>query len=93
VREQAERTLQQAEAARIQAIRASELPGLRDSEARAAAGLQRLTNAREMLDREEARAKERVTELDRRLTQFAADIEREQRQLSDADVALARLES
>ena len=93
VREQAERTLQQAEAARIQAIRASELPGLRDSEARAAAGLQRLTNAREMLDREEARARERVTELDRRLTQFAADIEREQRQLSDADVALARLES
>ena len=93
VREQAERTLQQAEAARIQAIRASELPGLRESEARAAAGLQRLTNAREMLDREEARAKERVTELDRRLTQFAADIEREQRQLSDADVALARLES
>jgi chromosome segregation protein len=93
VREQAERIQQQAEAARIQAIRASELPGLRDSEARAAAGLQRLTNAREMLDREEARAKERVVELDRRLTQFAADIEREQRQLSDADVALERLES
>ena len=93
VREQAERVQQQAEAARIQAIRASELPGLRENEARAAAGLQRLTSAREMLDREEARAKERVTELDRRLTQFAADIEREQRQLSDADVALARLES
>ena len=93
VREQAERVQQQAEAARIQAIRASELPGLRDSEARAAAGLQRLTNAREMLDREEARAKERVVELDRRLTQFAADITREQRQLSDADVALERLES
>ncbi|MES2750466.1 MAG: AAA family ATPase, partial [Pseudomonadota bacterium] len=93
VREQAERTREQAEAARIQAIRASELPGLRESEARAAAGLQRLTSAREMLDREETRAKERVSELDRRLTQFAADIEREQRQLSDADVALARLES
>lgn len=93
VREHAERVQHQAESARIQAIRASELPGLRENEARAAAGLQRLTNAREMLDREEARAKERVTELDRRLTQFAADIEREQRQLSDADVALARLES
>ncbi|MCF2525537.1 chromosome segregation protein SMC [Bradyrhizobium sp. G127] len=93
VREQAERVQQQAEAARIQAIRASELPGLREAEARAAAGLQRLTNAREMLDREEARARDRVTELDRRLTQFAADIEREQRQLSDANVALARLES
>ena len=93
IREQAERTREQAESARIQAIRASELPGLRENEARAAAGLQRLTNTREMLDREEARAKDRVTELDRRLTQFAADIEREQRQLSDADVALARLES
>jgi chromosome segregation protein len=93
VREQAERTREQAEAARLQAVRASELPALRDNEARAAAGLQRLTNARELLDREEERAKERVNELDRRLTQFAADIEREQRQLSDADVALGRLDS
>src|SRR6187431_1547397 len=78
VREMAERTREQAEAARIQAIRASELPALREGEARAAAGLQRLTNAREQLDREEERAKERVAELDRRLLQFAADIEREQ---------------
>src|SRR5437660_1024010 len=67
VRDMAERTREQAEAARIQAIRASELPGLREAEARAAAGLQRLTNARELLDREEERAKERVAELDRRL--------------------------
>ncbi len=93
VREQAERVQHQAEAARIQAIRASELPALRENEARAAAGLQRLTNARDMLDREEERAKERAAELDRRLTQFAADIEREQRQLSDADVAVQRLDS
>src|SRR6202041_3135915 len=76
VREMAERTREQAEAARIQAIRASELPALRDGEARAAAGLQRLTNAREQLDREEGRAKERVAELDRRLAQFSADIAR-----------------
>src|ERR1700742_4920033 len=93
VREMAERTREQAEAARIQAIRASELPALREAEARAAAGLQRLTNARDMLDREEERAKERVAELDRRLTQFAADIAREQQQASDADVALARLDA
>ena len=91
VREMAERTGQQAEAAKLQAIRASELPGLRENEARAAAGLQRLTNARETLDREEQRAKDRVEELDRRLTQFAGDIEREQRQSSDADAALERL--
>jgi chromosome segregation protein len=93
VREMAERTREQAEAARIQAIRASELPALRENEARAAAGLQRLNNARELLDREEERAKERVTELDRRLTQFSADIAREQQQTSDADVALQRLDT
>jgi chromosome segregation protein len=93
VREMAERTREQAEAARIQAIRASELPALRESEARAAAGLQRLTSAREMLDREEARARERVAELDRRLTQFSSDIGREQQQASDAEVALQRLDA
>jgi chromosome segregation protein len=93
VREMAERTREQAEAARIQAVRASELPALREAEARAAAALQRLTNARETLDREEERAKERVAELDRRLTQFSADIAREQQQTSDADVALQRLDA
>src|SRR5438552_16429823 len=65
VRDMAERTREQAEAARIQAVRASELPALREAEARAAAGLQRLTIARETLDREEERAKERVAELQR----------------------------
>src|SRR5579863_72964 len=93
VREMAERTREQAEAARIQAIRASELPALREAEARAAAGLQRLTNARETLDREEARAQERVAELDRRLTQFSADSSREQQQTADADAALGRLDT
>src|SRR5437868_14758414 len=93
VREMAERTREQAEAARIQAIRASELPALREGAARAAAGLQRLTNARELLDREEERAKERVVELDRRLTQFSADIAREQQQTSDAEIALLRLDT
>jgi chromosome segregation protein len=93
VREMAERTREQGEAARIQAIRASELPALRDAEARAAAGLHRLTNARELLDREEERAKERVAELDRRLMQFAADITREQQQTSDANIALQRLDT
>lgn len=93
VRELAERTREQAETARVQALRASELPGLREAEARAAAGVQRLSSARETLDREEARARERMAELDRRLTQFAADVEREQRQSGDADVALQRLDS
>ncbi len=93
VREMAERTREQAEAARIQAIRAAELPALRDAEARAAAGLQRLTSARELLDREEERAKERVAELARRLTQFEGDIARAQQQTSDAEIALQRLDT
>lgn len=93
VRELAERTREQAETARVQALRAAELPALRDAEASAAAGLQRLTNARELLDREEQRAKDRMAELDRRLVQFSSDIEREQRQSSDADVALQRLDA
>ncbi|MCP4616222.1 MAG: chromosome segregation protein SMC [Bradyrhizobium sp.] len=93
VREMAERTREQAEAARIQAERAAELPALRDTEARAAAGLQRLTNARELLDREEQRAKERVAELDRRLMQFTSDIAREQQQIADANQALQRLDT
>ena len=76
-----------------QAERAAELPALRDTEARAAAGLQRLTNARELLDREEQRAKERVAELDRRLMQFTSDIAREQQQIADADLALQRLDT
>ncbi|KIZ47144.1 chromosome segregation SMC family protein, partial [Rhodopseudomonas palustris] len=92
VRELAERTREQAEASRIQADRASTLPSLREAEARAAAGLTRLTNAREMLDREEQRAKERLGELDRRLTQFGADVEREQQHAADADVALEKLD-
>src|SRR5712672_3630888 len=93
VREMAECTRAQAEAARIQAVRSSELPALREAEARAAAGLQRLTNARDMLDREEERAKERASELDRRLMQFSSDIAREQQQTSDAEAAVLRLET
>ena len=53
---------------------AAGLPALREAEAKAAAALQRLLIAREALEREEARAKERIGELDRRLEQFAADL-------------------
>src|SRR3954453_10946789 len=79
VRVVAERTGVQAEAAKRQALAAAGLPALRDAEARAAAALQRLNMARETLAREEARARERMAELQRRLTQLGADIEREQR--------------
>ncbi len=93
VREMAERTREQAESARIQAIRSAHIPGLRDAEARAAATLQRLKSARDILDREEQRAKERTGELDRRLMQLTADVAREQQQTQDAQVALQRLET
>src|SRR5437899_3693114 len=67
VRIVAERTREQAEVSKRQALAAAALPALREAEARAAAALQRLTMARETLDREETRATDRMTELDRRL--------------------------
>jgi chromosome segregation protein len=91
VRLVAERTAAQAEASKRQALASAELPSLREAEARAAAALHRLNVAREELDREEARAKDRMAELDRRLIQLAADVEREQRLAADAEAALARL--
>src|SRR5262249_60211365 len=65
----------------------------RRAEPRAAAALQRLTMARETLDREETRAPDRMTELARRLVQLGDDIEREQQLAADAQAALARLAS
>jgi chromosome segregation protein len=87
----AERTGAQAEAATRQATTAAELPALREAEAKAASGLQRLNIARENLEKEETRAKERITELDRRIIQLGHDIERERRLAADAQAALGRL--
>ena len=67
------------------------LPSLREAEARAGAALHRLNVARQDLDREEQRAKDRIAELELRLVQFAADGEREQQLAADAEAALARL--
>jgi chromosome segregation protein len=91
VRLVAERTGEQAEASKRQVLAAAELPALREAETKAAAALQRLVMARETLEREEARAKERMAELDRRLVQLGDDIERERRLADDAKAALARL--
>jgi chromosome segregation protein len=91
VRVVAERTGEQAEASKRQALATADLPALREAEAKAAAALQRLVMARETLEREEARAKERMAELDRRLVQLGDDIERERRLADDAKAALARL--
>ena len=91
VRMVAERTGAQAEASTMQANAAAALPALREAEAKAGAALHRLVVARETLDREEARARERMAELDRRLVQIAEDIEREKKLGTDAENALARL--
>src|SRR5262249_2709343 len=91
VRVVAERTGIQAQASTRQTNAAAGLPALREAEARAAAALQRLVIARETLEQEEARAKSRMTELDQRLVQLAADAEREQRLAADAAAALTRL--
>ena len=91
VRVVAARTGEQATAAARQTLVASGLPALREAEAKAAAALQHLLIARDTLEREEARAKARIGELDRRLEQLAADLERERTLAADAVAALDRL--
>ena len=91
VRIVAARTSEHAQASTRQAEAAARLPALRDAEATGAAALQRLLAAREALEGEEARAKERIGELDRRLEQFAADLAREHTLAADAQAALDRL--
>ena len=93
IRELAARTGEQAEAAKQQAIAAAQLPDLREAEAKAAAALQRLIAARDALEREEIRAKERMAELDRRMAQTTEDRDREAQLLSDAEATLARLDA
>jgi chromosome segregation protein len=90
-REVAERARAQGEAARRQAIAATDLPPLRDEEARAGAALHRLTLARDALEAEEKRAKERVDELKRHLAEFAQDLAREQALIADAAEVERRL--
>ncbi len=89
----AERTRQQAEAARLQALAAHRMPFLRDAEAQAAAALQRLVLAREALEGEEKRATERKAETERRIAHAAGDLARERAHYEDAAATLARLEA
>ena len=91
VRDLAERTRQQAEAARLQALAAQALPALRDAEATASAALQRLTLARDQLDQEEERAKQRLAELERRKLQLEKDLAREKALIEDAAAVLEKL--
>ncbi|MBD1547563.1 chromosome segregation SMC family protein [Roseibium aggregatum] len=90
-REVREVTAVQAESARVQAIAAHKLPELRDASAKAGAVLQRLIIARNDLDAEERRVKERLQDLERRLAQLAEDVVREERMVSENDEVLERL--
>src|SRR5471030_2305105 len=66
LREVATRVGAEAEASKRQALASAALPELREAEARAGAALHRLNVALADLDREEARAKDRIAELDLR---------------------------
>ena len=85
--------LTQAEAAatRVQTEIAAKIQPLREAEATRAAVLHRLSVERETLDREEARAKERQSELQTRLMQLHKDIERETDAIGEAKELLAKL--
>src|SRR6185312_1477102 len=89
--EVAERTRAQAETAREQAIAAAALPALREEEARRGAALHRISLARDALEAEEKRAKEREAELERRIAQFAGDLQREEALIADAAGVMDRL--
>jgi chromosome segregation protein len=91
VREVAERTRVQAEAARAQAVAAAALSPLREEEARVGAALHRLVLAREALEGEERRARERTAELERRIGQLANDLARETALIDDAAGVSERL--
>jgi len=91
VRAVADATIAQTEAGKGREAAAGAVPPLREAEARAAAALQRLVIARDTLDAEEKRARDRLAELDRRLTQFEEDVARERSLIGDAEAALQKL--
>ena len=86
-----ELTRAQGEAATAQAIAASELPARREAAARAGAALQRLISARDALEAEEKRAKQRAADLARSLAQWAQDLAREEALIVDAETTVQRL--
>jgi chromosome segregation protein len=89
----AERTAAAAGAATVQAEAAAALPPLREAEVAAAAALQHLRLARRELDGEADRVAAAQAQLEQRLQQIAADIERERTLETDAAEALGQLEA
>jgi chromosome segregation protein len=89
----ADRTRGQTAAATAQAAAAQKIPPLREAEAAAAAALQRLIHARNELDNEERRARDRLAELERHIVDIDKDLAREAAQRSDAESSIDRLEA
>ncbi len=89
----AERAQAQMNAAKDQGIGAHHLPDLRETEAKAAAALQRLTIARTQIEEEAERLRVRKVELEKRLAQLISDILREEQLLNDNAEILANLDS
>ena len=81
----------EAAAIRLEAEAAGHIPALREEEARRGAILHRLRHEAEVLEQEEARARDRHTELETRLAQLAKDRERESDIAGEAEAASARL--
>ena len=86
-----ERTVAVSRATTAQNAAAEALPPLRQAEAEAAAGLQRLIIAREGLEEQERQLARAVEEARGQLTQIERDIERERSLAGDAAEALQRL--
>ena len=80
-----------AEAMTRQIDAAAGLPTLRMAETEAAAGLQRLLLARDQLDAEEGRLAAAKRDMELRVEQVSADLQREAARAADARQALARL--
>ena len=88
-----ELTRRAAAAATRQGETASELPALRQAEAEAAAGLQRLVLARDVLETESQRVETERQESQTRLDHVNADIERETGLADEAAAAMRRLDA
>src|SRR5215218_5464236 len=82
---------EQTKAATAQAVAAHAIPGLREAEAVAAAALQRLTIARNDLENEERRSRERLAEIDPQIADLDRHIARAPTPREDAEATVARL--
>ncbi|RAU22956.1 chromosome segregation protein SMC [Paramagnetospirillum kuznetsovii] len=87
-----EATEQAAHAATRQTELAAGLPDLRRADAEAASALQKVAAEREQLEAEEGRLAEIRRDLESRLSQAAADLQREHARAADARHSAARLE-